>query len=361
MSNDIVSVSLFSGAGGLDVASVMAGVPVSVSTDIEADCVQTLRLNHEYFGQTEVIEGDLHQIDSSTFRDIVTRTGAKKFIVIGGAPCQPFSKAGYWVGHETRRGINDPRATLVDEYLRVVTDLQPDGFVFENVESLLHPTNKVIVDRFIEIIEESGYKYTIVRANALEYGATLWLAHTVATADEARLAIKHGVTSFTHLYNAMPPLHHREGGPVAVALTGGGYGELIADGMHICPDMIALAYRCLGRDKTVLVTDSMMATGAPDGDYAIAGLPVVVKNGKALTLDGALAGSTLNLWDGVKNLIQFASVPLCDAIACATINPARMVGIDQTVGSIESGKRADLLLVDKALNLHTVLANGVIQ
>lgn len=136
MNNDIVSVSLFSGAGGLDVASVLAGIPVSVSTDIDADCIQTLKLNHEYFGNTRVIEGDLHQIESSVFCDIVREAGAKKFIVIGGAPCQPFSKAGYWVGHETRRGINDPRATLVDEYLRVVTDLQPDGFVFENVESL---------------------------------------------------------------------------------------------------------------------------------------------------------------------------------------------------------------------------------
>lgn len=102
--------------------------------------------------------------------DIVNQHEHKKFIVIGGAPCQPFSKAGYWVGNNTRKGINDPRATLVDEYLRVVTDIQPDGFVFENVESLMHPTNKSIVDKFIEIIEENGYKYKIVRANALDYG-----------------------------------------------------------------------------------------------------------------------------------------------------------------------------------------------
>jgi DNA (cytosine-5)-methyltransferase 1 len=102
------------------------------------------------------------------FSDIVKKNNPDKFIVIGGAPCQPFSKAGYWVGNNTRRGINDPRATLVDEYLRVVTDILPDGFVFENVESLLHPTNKIIVERFIEIIEECGYKYKIVRANALD-------------------------------------------------------------------------------------------------------------------------------------------------------------------------------------------------
>lgn len=195
-------------------------------------------------------------------------------------------------------------------------------------------------------------------ACAKRYGATMGLGHTMATADQAREAILGGVTSFTHLFNAMPPLHHREGGAVSVALCGGGFGELICDGMHICPDMIALAYRCLGTDRTVLITDSMEATGCADGEYAIAGQPVVVKNGKALTLDGALAGSTLNLWDGVKNLMRFAGVSLEDAVRCATYNPARMVGIDGKVGSIRAGKRADLITVDDTLTLRGVIANG---
>ena len=169
MSNKIGAVSLFSGAGGLDAGSFMAGVPVIVSTDIESDCIETLRLN-EIYGNTELIHGDLHEIDSSVFGDIIKKKDVDKFIVIGGAPCQPFSKNGYWVTHEKRRGINDPRATLINEYLRIVTELQPDGFVFENVESILHPTNKVIVDTFIEIITQAGYKYKIVHANALDYG-----------------------------------------------------------------------------------------------------------------------------------------------------------------------------------------------
>lgn len=168
--NDIITVSLFSGAGGLDVASFMANVPVVSSTDFDADCIKTLKANEDIFGKTEIIEGNLHQIDSSVFKNIVQKHKHNKFIVIGGAPCQPFSKAGYWVGNSTRKGINDPRATLVDEYLRVVTDIKPDGFVFENVESLLHPTNRSIVSRFIEIITENGYSYKIIRANALDYG-----------------------------------------------------------------------------------------------------------------------------------------------------------------------------------------------
>ena len=193
---------------------------------------------------------------------------------------------------------------------------------------------------------------------ARRYGATMGLAHTMATAEEAKLAFSRGVTTFTHLFNAMPPLHHREGGAVSVALGGDGYGELIVDGLHICPEMVRVAYRCLGSERTILITDSMEATGCPDGDYAVAGQAVTVKDGKALTLDGVLAGSTLDLWDGVKNLMRFADAAPADAIACATRNPARMLGLWSRVGSIEAGKRADLLLLDGDWEPVGVIANG---
>lgn len=209
------------------------------------------------------------------------------------------------------------------------------------------------VSAALELDADGSFSDTV-----LKKGATLGLGHTSATADEARVALSRGATSFTHLFNAMPPLHHREGGAVAVALTGGGYGEIIADGVHICPDMVRLAYQCLGADKTVLITDSMAGTGCPDGDYSIAGMPVVVKDGRALTTDGAIAGSTLDLWDGVKNLMAFAGASLADAVACATVNPARMVGIDDKVGSVAVGKRADLLLVNEDCELCRVYAAG---
>ena len=169
ISDNVVSISLFSGAGGLDVASFMAGVPVVLSTDFDSDCIETLRLNPEY-KDTQILHGDLHEIESEVFTQRLGEVDYGKFIVIGGAPCQPFSKAGYWVTNKKRRGINDPRASLIDEYLRVVTDIKPDGFVFENVESLLHPTNKVIVDQFLDIAYENGYACKVVRANALDYG-----------------------------------------------------------------------------------------------------------------------------------------------------------------------------------------------
>lgn len=163
------AISLFSGAGGFDIASFMAGVPVVFSIDIDEDCIKTLKMNEE-FKNTTIICGDLSEYSSEQIKELSCIKDDEKFIIIGGAPCQPFSKNGYWVTNKIRKGINDPRASLVNEFLRVVTDLSPDGFVFENVESLLHPTNKVIVDTFIEIIEEAGYNYKIIRANALNYG-----------------------------------------------------------------------------------------------------------------------------------------------------------------------------------------------
>ena len=193
---------------------------------------------------------------------------------------------------------------------------------------------------------------------AKRLGATLSLGHTMATAEEAELALRRGVTSFTHLCNAMTPLHHRAGGAVCTALTSDAYAELIVDGLHICPEMVKLIYRCKGKDRLILVTDSMEATGCPDGIYSIAGQQAFVRNGRAETSDGKLAGSTLDLWDGVKNLMRFASIPLEDAVRCATLNPARAVGIDKTVGSIAPGKVADLLLVNPDLQIETVLTEG---
>ena len=195
-------------------------------------------------------------------------------------------------------------------------------------------------------------------AVAREYGVTMGLGHTAATAEEAKTAMARGVTSFTHLYNAMPPLHHREGGAVCVALTGDAWVEVIADGLHICPDMVNLAWRCKSKDKLVLITDSMEATGCPDGEYAIAGQKVIVRNGRAETLDGALAGSTLDLWQGVLNFMRFTGASLEDAVACATVNPSQMVGIADLVGSIEAGKRADLVLIGDDLSIRGVIAAG---
>lgn len=194
---------------------------------------------------------------------------------------------------------------------------------------------------------------------ALELGATVGLGHTAADYKTARDLINSGVTSMTHLFNAMPPLHHRDGGAVAAGLLGGAYCELICDGFHIAPEMVELVYRVLkDENRLVLITDSMEATGCEDGEYTIAGMPVTVLNGKARTHDGAIAGSTLSLLDGVKNLASFAHISFEEAVYSATEAPARAVGIFDTVGSIDEGKRADMLLLDKHLQISRIICGG---
>jgi N-acetylglucosamine-6-phosphate deacetylase len=109
--------------------------------------------------------------------------------------------------------------------------------------------------------------------------------------------------------------------------------------------MVRLAYRALGREHTLLITDSMEGTGCPDGKYSIAGQTVLLKNGRACTEDGSLAGSTLSLIDAVRNLCEVCRVPLEDAILCASRNPARLIGMQDAVGSLDVGCYADLLVL----------------
>ena len=228
-----------------------------------------------------------------------------------------------------------------------------------NADELEHEVFRMCKSLHISAAFENDTDASFAK-KALELGATLSLGHTDATYDQARLAEKNGVSAYTHLFNAMPPLHHRDGGAVCAALTGECFAELICDGIHIAPQMIKLAYSLLGCRRTVLISDSMEATGCPDGEYAIAGTPVVVKNGIALTPEGALAGSTLTLDKAVNNLMSFCDIPLTDAILCATENPAKEVGIFDRVGSIDVGKRADLLVLDSTqrLDIIKVMING---
>lgn len=180
---------------------------------------------------------------------------------------------------------------------------------------------------------------------AVSLGATVGVAHSNADAATSKEALKNGAVSFTHLYNAMRPLHHREPGNTGIALTSNAYAEVICDGYHVHPDMVKLAYLAKGKEKFVLITDSMEATANGDGEYEIAGMPVTVKDGCAMTHDGAIAGSLLSMYDGVINICKFADVKYTDAIICATKTPAEMIGAYSHVGSIDIGKQADFLVL----------------
>lgn len=193
---------------------------------------------------------------------------------------------------------------------------------------------------------------------ALELGATVSLGHTDADFATANALFAKGVTALTHTFNAMPPLHHRDGGVVAAGLTSDtALCEMICDGFHIAPHMVKLAYRLAG-ERLVLITDSMEATGCPDGEYRIAGNPVTVKDGKARTHDGAIAGSTLSMWEAVCNLRDFADTTLENAIYAATMAPALEVGLADEIGSLEAGKRADLLILEDEGAIGRIMCGG---
>ena len=193
---------------------------------------------------------------------------------------------------------------------------------------------------------------------ALELGATVSLGHSDADYATATELIAKGVTALTHTFNALPPLHHRDGGVVAAGLTSDtALCEMICDGFHIASHMVKLAYRLAG-ERLVLITDSMEATGCPDGEYRIAGNPVTVKDGKARTHDGAIAGSTLSMWEAVNNLRDFADTTLENAIYAATMAPALEVGLADEIGSLEVGKRADLLILEDEGAIGRIMCGG---
>jgi len=169
MKKELVAISLFSGCGGLDIGSHLAGVPVISCIDFDEDSVKTLKKN-KIFQNSEIIHDDINNVNGEHYKELFKKHKSGKTILIGGPPCQPFSKAGYWIGNNMRKGEKDPR-NMIGEYLRLLKEITPDGFLFENVESLLHPTNKNVVDKIISFIKKEKYYYKIIRANSLDYGA----------------------------------------------------------------------------------------------------------------------------------------------------------------------------------------------
>jgi len=166
MSNSqIESVSLFSGAGGLDVGSELNGVKVRLAIDIDHETIETLKLNNNSKNKI-IIQEDIKKLKPSSIEKYLTK---KNTIIIGGPPCQPFSKNGYWVKNENRTITKDPR-NCIENYFDFVKALNPKGFLLENVESILHPTNKKAVDCIINQSKKLNYNLKIIKANALDYG-----------------------------------------------------------------------------------------------------------------------------------------------------------------------------------------------
>ena len=186
------------------------------------------------------------------------------------------------------------------------------------------------------------------------------LAHTNADFQTALLAYRAGASHAVHLFNAMTGLDHRNPGVVGATVESKEvYAELITDGIHVHPVMVRAAFALLGEDRVVLISDSLRSTGMPDGIYDLGGQKIQ-KEGKRCTLveGGNLAGSVSNVFDCMKTAVQLMKIPFRSAILASTINPAKALGVEKTVGSISVGKKADYLLLDNELNLNAVYQSG---
>lgn len=182
------------------------------------------------------------------------------------------------------------------------------------------------------------------------------IGHTVCGYDRAREAFAAGADHVTHLFNAMPPFHHRDTGVIGAAFDDGScYVELICDGVHISPPAVRAAFRLFGDDRVVLVSDSMEAAGMPDGEYSLGGQTVIKKAARATLSDGTLAGSVSNLYDCLVTAVSIG-IPLESAVKAATVNPCRSIGIDDRFGSVGVGRSAHFLLLDsKDLSIKQVI------
>ena len=160
--------SFFSGGGGLDIGAQMAGIKVLTSLDFDKDSIETLRSN-KFFSHSQHRLDDIRNVKSKDFSHILKENNPEKLVLLGGPPCQPFSKAGYWKTLSQRLGPDDPR-NMIGSYLHIIDEIRPDGFILENVESILHPHNIQAVNDLAEAIDMMNYNFVLVKANACDYG-----------------------------------------------------------------------------------------------------------------------------------------------------------------------------------------------
>lgn len=228
------------------------------------------------------------------------------------------------------------------------------------------------IEMFDKLQEASGNLIKLVSIapetdGAMEFiekkrgGTVISLAHTAADYDTAMEAFKRGASHVTHLYNAMNGFTHRSPGLVGAAFDHDTVSvELICDGVHVHPAAVRTAFKILGDDRIIFISDSMMATGLGDGDYSLGGQEVKVTGNLATLKDGTIAGSVTNLMDCMRTAVLEMGIPIESAVKCAAVNPAKRVGIYKSCGSITPGKLANLVLLRKeGLETEHVIIEGM--
>ena len=231
--------------------------------------------------------------------------------------------------------------------------VKPDIAMFRRLQEAANGLYRLVdiapeVDGAMEFIEE------------LKEEVNISFAHTLADYDIAKKGYDLGANHATHLYNAMPPFSHRAPGVIGAAHDSAHcMVELITDGVHIHPSVVRTTFDMFGDDRVVLISVSMRATGMPDGEYTLGGQAVQVRGNRATLVEGgALAGSVTNLADCMRVAVKEMQIPLESAVAAATMNPAKSVGLYDKYGSITEGKVGNVVLLREDLSLKAVIQNG---
>lgn len=255
-----------------------------------------------------------------------------------------------------------------------VLGLHLEGPFINETRKGAQPAQHIItpdIELFAEMQEASGNNIRLVTlapekengnkliAYLAENGVVASVGHSDATYAQMAEAVEAGATHVTHLFNGMRGMHHRDPGVAGAALLFDELKiEMIADGIHVVPEMLDLSMRAKGIDGVILITDSMRAKCLKNGKYDLGGQEVSVAEGKALLADGTLAGSILKMKDSLKNMMEFTGISLEEAVKLASENPARQLGIFDRKGSIAPGKDADLVVLDQNHEVAMAFCRG---
>lgn len=238
---------------------------------------------------------------------------------------------------------------------------QNEAFLHDPDPAMLHRLQQAAqgMVKLVTLAAEQPGALEFIRS-AQEDGITVSLGHTTADYDTACAAYEAGARQATHLFNAMPPFTHRAPGVVGAAFDHPQVKvELISDGVHIHPSVVRAVFQLFGAGRVILISDSLRATGMPDGRYPFGGQEIEVHGNRATMADdpNTLAGSVSDLMACMRSAVSFG-IPLHDAVRAAAVNPAQVLGVFDRLGSLDVGKTANLAILDRDLNLKDVFFRG---
>jgi len=306
------------------------------------DALRSVARAHVKFGTTAMLPAVISG-DDETMRRAVSAIAEAAEKGTGGSNVLGVHLEGPFL-NPSRRGIHQK------EFLR-----SPSMEYFDEIYGLARGRLRVIA-----LAPELDNAISLTR-HATRRGVVVSLAHSDADYQQTREAIDSGMKLCDHIFNAMPPLVHRAPGPVGAFLTSRDtYVEMIADGFHVHPALMEMVIKTKGTDRVILVTDAMPPAGTSMTSFSILGTRFDVKGNSCFAPDGRLAGTALTMNKAVKVIVDSTSTRLVDALKLASLNPARLLGIDGTKGSLEVGKDGDVVVADVDLNVHATVVGGTV-